>query len=776
MPFRITDHIEFDQKGRASCPACIQDGKAGNKNLALVPGTDGAYKCHRGCSPKDIREVLGVISDRQVPISQVKEVQQSKPRTCSPQEVLKDHELLMGNSETAKLARKWLEDRGLDATYQQRHRLGLKRVRVDNQMYWSISIPVKANRDGTEFFRKYRVEPWGNPHKRWHQPGVKATVFFASKPTNATVTYLCEGEWDAMRLAPILPDCAVASFTCGCKSTPEPEHLSRLVGKVRIFYDRDQPGIDGARKVAKALVNAEVCIVPGTEEQVALVEGWDVSNALDAGYGADDFLTAPAGCLTEQKTANPLRERLFSNDWLLDKAPDYTEWLVPDLLTQNELFLLAAGARTGKSLLSMTLAKAVATGGEFLGRPTTPGHTLYIAIEDGLAKLKEREQAQGWDRGMPVTWLPKFKLSELPHLREIAEEINDLRLIVIDTLSRVKDSNISESSSEMSQLLEPLQDMANELDCTIVLVHHTGKVNAENAGTQDIFDTIRGSSAIRAVCRGSMVLAASDNSYRLMVENGWGKHDLKVVLDANTLTWRLLGKWNPGQSSITQKEQILDFLRKTQSASLEQIAEATEIPKKSLYEQLSRLQISDVADEKICKSGTRRNYTYSLALFNTIQQLNSVLNSENAYTESNRASIQQNNFFSDKKDQAEATVTPCLNFLPDLSENTPGVEYTSSQASTPDGEGDMPIQQLFNNNSTVEYKSPVENNLDQATGTSSLILPKKKDQAETWMKWEPIDTLVQVLETKGDRARVKVPGKQGTRWVNRSELIDANEA
>jgi hypothetical protein len=45
------------------------------------------------------------------------------------------------------------------------------------------------------------------------------------------------------------------------------------------------------------------------------------------------------------------------------------------------------------------------------------------------------------------------------------------------------------------------------------------KVSAENAGQIDLFDTIRGSSAIRAVCRGTMIIAASERNYRLCVEN-----------------------------------------------------------------------------------------------------------------------------------------------------------------------------------------------------------------------------------------------------------------
>ena len=58
MTFQITDHVEFSSNGRAVCPSCERDGKGKKQNLSLIPDTDGAYKCHRGCTPADIREAL----------------------------------------------------------------------------------------------------------------------------------------------------------------------------------------------------------------------------------------------------------------------------------------------------------------------------------------------------------------------------------------------------------------------------------------------------------------------------------------------------------------------------------------------------------------------------------------------------------------------------------------------------------------------------------------------------------------------------------------------
>ena len=94
-----------------------------------------------------------------------------------------------------------------------------------------------------------------------------------------------------------------------------------------------------------------------------------------------------------------MRDRLIINDEMVKYAPDYTDWLVDDILTADELFLLAASPRAGKSLLALTLTHAVASGGKFLGRPVSQGAVIYIRCEDSDTKTKERELKQGWGKG-----------------------------------------------------------------------------------------------------------------------------------------------------------------------------------------------------------------------------------------------------------------------------------------------------------------------------------------------------------------------------------------
>lgn len=750
--FDIRNHVDFDTQGRAICPACTLAKGSSHTKRNLSVSSEGAYKCHRGCTTTEIRDAIGQSKPRIIPTALAQPAAPPSDTTVSPQKVREANELLLKSNNPA---RSWLHARGIDDGMIARYGLGLTRSRCGNSMLASISIPIPANSDGTAFYQKKRVAPWLDDtppgYQPWTQKGIPARVWFTWKPAEAEVTYLCEGEWDAISLGwqmrqadqPI----AVACFTAGCGTVPPADQLALLPGTVYSFYDRNdkprndgtRPGDEGARKVAAALGHrGRIADVPMPDH--CTVNGWDVSDALNAGYTIADFITAAQSAtapVAKSIENNPLWARLQWNDDLLDTAPDHTEWLVPDLLTANELFLLASGPRTGKSLFAMTLALAVARGDLFLGRPTTQGTVLYIRMEDSDAKTKEREIAQGWTRGLPVVWLDKFKLSELSHLQPIIEEL-DPRLVIIDTLSRVKDSMVSESSAEMSQVLEPLQELAQDAGCCVLLVHHTGKVSADNASNIDIFDTIRGSSAIRAVCRGSLVIAAGDRNYRLLAENGWGKHDLNILLDANTLHWRLLGNWNPIING-DQKEMVLEYLRFNDRATLDDLHEVLQVPKRSLYTVLDRLQATDIAEEKIVKEGKRRSYFYRLEHKDAIQHAEYLLNSANAEGNCVRGLYSTKNTFfpgdgsiidrigtsyeheADRSGERIISVelqnTPIQQ--PSNADENRGSEIPRSihaqnpdqfllnrggkTGSTPDGEGDSPIQQIFNTIQHVEY-------------------------------------------------------------------------
>lgn len=185
----------------------------------------------------------------------------------------------------------------------------------EKEIYGAICIFIPIpNRPGRYYVKK-RVTPWLKDDQRpdylgrWSQFGVPATVWFTYLPQGATETWFCEGEWDGIRLAQLARQrsakIAVACSTAGCGCVPKAEELARLPGTVTIFYDlNDKPktdgtraGDEGAKKLALALNGrGRIAMVPMPEN--CDVKGWDVSNALDAGYGWSDFQQSAATAIS----------------------------------------------------------------------------------------------------------------------------------------------------------------------------------------------------------------------------------------------------------------------------------------------------------------------------------------------------------------------------------------------------------------------------------------------------------------------------------------------
>lgn len=66
------------------------------------------------------------------------------------------------------------------------------------------------------------------------------------------------------------------------------------------------------------------------------------------------------------------------------------EWLVPDLIPTRNVTLLYGDGGTGKSLLALQLAVAVALGKPWLGQPVTAGKAIFPSAEDEKPELHRR--------------------------------------------------------------------------------------------------------------------------------------------------------------------------------------------------------------------------------------------------------------------------------------------------------------------------------------------------------------------------------------------------
>ena len=87
----------------------------------------------------------------------------------------------------------------------------------------------------------------------------------------------------------------------------------------------------------------------------------------------------------------PQRSSVFFSAAELEGQPiPARQWLVDGLIPSGTVSLLGGDGGTGKSLLALQLAVAVATGGAWLGLPVTSGRAIYISAEDDHDELHRR--------------------------------------------------------------------------------------------------------------------------------------------------------------------------------------------------------------------------------------------------------------------------------------------------------------------------------------------------------------------------------------------------
>ncbi|MES2665414.1 MAG: AAA family ATPase [Pseudomonadota bacterium] len=185
--------------------------------------------------------------------------------------------------------------------------------------------------------------------------------------------------------------------------------------------------------------------------------------------------------------------RFYSAATLAGRAVPERKWLVPDLIPARTVTLLYGDGGTGKSLLALQLAVAVATGQRWLGRETQGGQCVFLSAEDeadelhrrlsdilahegadfaGLDRLTLRSMA-GEDALLAQIEGPHKPLLPTPLCEEIDALLADLKpaLLVLDTLADLFPGNENDKA-QVRQFVGILKGLAIRHDCAVVTLAH----------------------------------------------------------------------------------------------------------------------------------------------------------------------------------------------------------------------------------------------------------------------------------------------------------------
>ncbi len=192
------------------------------------------------------------------------------------------------------------------------------------------------------------------------------------------------------------------------------------------------------------------------------------------------------------KKSEELRRKIrFAGD--IQPATD-CPYLIKDWLQPGTLAVLYGAANVGKTFLALDIANTVSRGETWGGCRVSGAPVLYVTLEGG----------QNFDRRVAALTSPNFYILSEPlcflhpdrgptwlaeAVDELAAEVGDFGLIVIDTLARAMSPGDENTSQDMGRLIASVELLKQRTGAWVLLIHHTGKNAAQGA---------RGHSSLRA--------------------------------------------------------------------------------------------------------------------------------------------------------------------------------------------------------------------------------------------------------------------------------------
>lgn len=202
----------------------------------------------------------------------------------------------------------------------------------------------------------------------------------------------------------------------------------------------------------------------------------------------------------------------------LDKMPPL-RWLIEGELPERGFSVLFGPPEVGKSFQAIEYAERITL---------RPGRTVVYVAAEGESGYKQRHAA--WmqhhkkpDHGRLYFWFDAIPMLLNSAVDEFVGEIQDLKpdMVVIDTLARCMEGGDENSARDMGIFIASCRRLQRELECAVLVVHHTGKTGSVE----------RGSSALRG---------AADTMIEMSNEEGYIRVACSKIKDGKPFPYRMV--------------------------------------------------------------------------------------------------------------------------------------------------------------------------------------------------------------------------------------------
>ena len=179
---------------------------------------------------------------------------------------------------------------------------------------------------------------------------------------------------------------------------------------------------------------------------------------------------------------------------------------VVDGLLNSGTYIFAGAPKVGKSFFMAQLAYHVAMGIPLWDYPVRQGSVLYLALEDDYSRLQQRLAMMFGEESTDKLYLAikskTIKEGLADQMKCFVKEHSDARLIIIDTLQRIRETEGDKMCyGNDYDNMTPLKEFSDRTGVTIIIVHHTRKMAAE-----DVCETISGTNGLLGAVDGALIL------------------------------------------------------------------------------------------------------------------------------------------------------------------------------------------------------------------------------------------------------------------------------
>ena len=217
-------------------------------------------------------------------------------------------------------------------------------------------------------------------------------------------------------------------------------------------------------------------------------------------------------------------DSIYSNKVLppIEKLGDFLSKEIPEpsvliegILHQGSKMLISGPSKMGKTWLLLDLALSIQTGTPFLGLNTSQADVLYINLEMQRCQvhlrckkiLRAKDLPNSDDMGI---WnlrgkscdISTLRISLMPHILK-----NKYGLIVFDPIYKVYGGRDENSVSDVAEIMNELEQIANETGAALVYIAHQTKGNQSG---KEAIDRISGSGAFARDVDSGLIFTAHE--------------------------------------------------------------------------------------------------------------------------------------------------------------------------------------------------------------------------------------------------------------------------